>query len=360
MSEGPSRDHRSDDRRGDGAPRHHSSGGSNSGGGRPRREGGSADRPRGNSEGRGGYQGGRSTRDDRDKPRDNDDRAGARGDRRDDRRGAPQGNRDGRPSRDNDRRGQAPQRQHAQRGGTERDEKDLRPQRAGFREERLNKRIAEPDLPTGIDIKELDPMVLQDLRVLSRDNAEAVAKHMIMAATLLDDDPQLALRHARAAKDRGGRVAVARETCGIAAYHAGEWKEALAELRAARRMSGGPGLLAVMADAERGLGRPEKALELGASEDVELLDHESTVELAIVMAGARQDLQQFDSAVVVLQRQNPDVSTTGVSALRLSYAYANALVLAGRGEEAKEWFTHALAIDEHDLTDSKERLAELG
>ncbi|QGU07286.1 hypothetical protein COCCU_06755 [Corynebacterium occultum] len=203
-------------------------------------------------------------------------------------------------------------------------------------------------------------MVLQDLRVLSRDNADAVAKHMIMAAVLMDDDPQLALRHARAAKDRAGRVAVARETCGIAAYHAGEWKEALSELRAARRMSGGPGLLAVMADSERGLGRPEKALELGNSDEVDQLDHESKVELAIVMAGARQDLEQFDSAVVVLQRENPDVNTTGVTALRLSYAYANALVLAGRGEESKKWFEHAIAIDEFELTDSKERLAELG
>ncbi|MWK60334.1 hypothetical protein GO594_30610, partial [Pseudomonas otitidis] len=124
-----------------------------------------------------------------------------------------------------------------------------------------------PDLPDDIDVRDLDPMVLQDLKVLAKDNANAVAKHMIMAATWMADDPQLALNHARAAKDRAGRIAVVRETCGIAAYHAGEWKEALAELRAARRMSGGPGLIAVMADCERGLGRPEKAIELARDED---------------------------------------------------------------------------------------------
>lgn len=345
MSEGQSREHRSDDRRGDGAPRRRPSGDSNYGGGRPRREGGGQDRPRG------------QRRDDHEATR------GGR-DSRDDRRGASQGGRGGRPHRDNDRRdnrgNHGPERQHTQRGGVDRDERDLRPQRSGFREERLNKRIAEPDLPGDIDVKELDPMVLQDLRVLSRDNADAVARHMIMAATLMDDDPQLALRHARAAKDRAGRVAVARETCGIAAYHAGEWKEALSELRAARRMSGGPGLLAVMADAERGLGRPEKALELGNSENVDQLDQESKVELAIVMAGARQDLGQHDAAVVVLQRENPDLTSTGVTALRLSYAYASALVLAGRGEEARKWFERTIEIDEFELTDAKERLAELG
>lgn len=203
-------------------------------------------------------------------------------------------------------------------------------------------------------------MVLQDLRVLSKDNADAVAKHMILAATLMEDDPQLALRHARAAKDRAGRVAVARETCGIAAYRAGEWKEALSELRAARRMSGGPGLLAVMADAERGLRRPEKAIELGLSPEAKELDPESQIELAIVVAGARQDLEQFDSAVVVLQRQNPDLKAEGFPALRLSYAYANALVLAGRRDEAGEWFTHAVSLDVDEITDAKQRLAELG
>ncbi len=253
------------------------------------------------------------------------------------------------------------QRRHAQRGGNDRPSHVRSgPQRSGFREERLNKRLSEPDLPGDIDIADLDPMVLQDLRVLSKDNADAVAKHMIMAATLMAEDPQLALRHARAAKERAGRVAVARETNGIAAYRAGEWKEALSELRAARRMSGGPGLLAVMADCERGLGRPEKAIELSKSDEAKELDPESQVELAIVVAGARLDLSQPESAIVTLQRQNPDLNSTGPTAARLSYAYADALAAAGRTEEAREWFRHADKIDEDGLTDAAERLTELG
>lgn len=219
--------------------------------------------------------------------------------------------------------------------------------------------MTEPDLPDDIDIHDLDPLVLQDLKVLSKDNADAVAKHMLMAATLMEDDPQLALRHARAAKDRAGRVAVARETNGIAAYRAGEWREALSELRAARRMSGGPGFMAVMADCERGLGRPEKAVEMGRSEEARQLDREGAVELGIVIAGARLDMKQPESAVVTLQRLNPDLGSTGRINARLSYAYADALAAAGRVDEAKEWFAHADKIDEDDVLDAAERLSEL-
>ncbi|AKP08622.1 Tetratricopeptide TPR2 [Corynebacterium pseudotuberculosis] len=251
------------------------------------------------------------------------------------------------------------ERRHSQRGGVDRNKQQRGPIRPGYREERINNRVNEPDLPDDIDVRDLDPMVLQDLKVLAKDNANAVAKHMIMAATWMADDPQLALNHARAAKDRAGRIAVVRETCGIAAYHAGEWKEALAELRAARRMSGGPGLIAVMADCERGLGRPEKAIELARDEDPASLDVETRIELAIVVAGARLDLGQPDAAVVILQRENPDAAGTGLGAVRLSYAYANALLAAGRESDAKEWFAIAEKQDVDGYTDASERLQEL-
>ena len=244
--------------------------------------------------------------------------------------------------------------------GSQRSSKPNRgPNKPGLREDRLNKRSVDPDLPDDIDPNDLDPTVLQDLKVLSKDNADAAAKHMIMSATLMEEDPQLALRHARAAKDRAGRVSVAREVNGIAAYHAGEWKEALSELRASRRMHGGPGLLAVMADCERGLGRPEKAIELSRSPEARQLPADEAIELAIVAAGARLDQNQADSAVITLQRANPDKTDRGMAAVRLSYAYANALLEAGRLDEALEWFQHAAAIDEEEWTDAEIRLEEL-
>lgn len=251
-------------------------------------------------------------------------------------------------------------RRHAQRAGVGRRSEDFRtgPRRSNFREERTRNRQNEPQLPADLTSHDLDPSVLQDLRSLAKDNAETVGRHLIMAATLMQEDPNLALQHARAAKNRAGRVSVVRETCGIAAYHAGEWKEALSELRAARRISGGPGLLAVMADCERGMGHPEKAVELARSEESSLLDHESQVELAIVVAGARQDMGQYDAAVAAVQPYL-NKKSTGLSASRLFYAHADALVAAGRIVEAREWFERAAAVDEDGFLDAEERLAEL-
>ena len=274
--------------------------------------------------------------------------------------GRTQGSRN-RRDRDGQRGDGHRQRRHSQRAGSGRNEGQRRsgPSRPNFREERTAKRMKEPSLPQDITSRDLDPSILQDLRSLSKDNAEQVGRHMVMAATLMQDDPQLALQHARAAKERAGRVAVVRETCVIAAYHAGEWKEALAELRAARRMSGGPGLMAVMADCERGLGHPEKAIEIARSEELSRLDAASMVELAIVVAGARQDMGQFDAAVAELERQDLNPSRHGVSASRLFYAYADALAAAGRTAEARQWFEHAADADEDELLDAADRLHEL-
>lgn len=233
------------------------------------------------------------------------------------------------------------------------------PHRQGFREDRMAQKLAEPDVSPDLDTTVLDPSILQDLRVLAQGNATRVAQHLVMAVDLLEDDPKLALEHARAAKNRAGRVGVVRETNGIVAYHAGEWREALAELRAARRISGGPGLLSVMADAERGLGRPEKALEIGRGPEVHQLDREGRIELGIVLAGARRDLGQFDSAVATLERLAPNKNATDVTAMRLAYAYADALAQVGRVDEALEWFKHVSTIDTERLTDARERVEEL-
>lgn len=289
--------------------------------------------------------------------RDGGGRGEGRGRDGDRRRGEGRGRGEGRDGRRGERRGRDGDRRRG-RGGVRHDRSN--PRREGFREDRMAQKELEPDLPQGLEISDLDPSVLQDLKVLSKDNAERVAKHMLMATDLLYDDPQLALQHARAAKNRAGRVGVVRETNGVVAYHAGEWKEALSELRAARRISGGPGLLAVMADAERGLGRPEKALELGRSPEARELDEEGQIELAIVLAGARHDLGQHDSAVAQLQRLNPSLDSQGFEQARLSYAYADALLATGEKAEAKRWFEHVAKIDVDGMTDASERVAELG
>lgn len=232
--------------------------------------------------------------------------------------------------------------------------------RPRFRDERSAVLSREPQIPVDVDWKDLDPTVRQDLRSLSKDNAERVGAHMVAVVHFLSqDDPQRALDHARAAKERGGRVAVVRETLGIAAYHAGEWKEALSELRAARRMSGGPGLVAVMADCERGLGRPEKAIEIAHDDELAGLSPAERADLAIVASGARRDLGDYDAAVLELERFGLEITDSPLVAARVHYAYADALVDAGRGDEARAWFQRCSAEDEDDLLDAQERIGEL-
>ncbi|MHA6623659.1 hypothetical protein [Pseudonocardia sp. DLS-67] len=175
----------------------------------------------------------------------------------------------------------------------------------------------------------------------------------------MDDDPELALEHARYARARASRIAVVREAAGIAAYHAGEWSEALGELRAARRMGGGPGHLAVMADIERALGRPERALELSRGPEVRELGQAEGIELAIVAAGARRDLGELDAAVVSLQIPELDPARREPWSARLFYAYADNLFAAGRESDALQWFVHAADADDGGETDADRRIAEL-
>ncbi|MGH3611826.1 MAG: hypothetical protein ACRDRK_04265 [Pseudonocardia sp.] len=219
--------------------------------------------------------------------------------------------------------------------------------------------MPEPRLSDDILAATLDADARRDLRGLQKDTADSVARHLVAAGTLVDEDPELALQHARYARRRASRIAVVREAVGIAAYHAGEWNEALGELRAARRMGGGPGHLAVMADIERALGRPERALELAGGPEAKELGRAVTIELAIVAAGARRDLGEFDSAVVGLQIPELDATRREPWSSRLFYAYADNLLTAGRESEALQWFVHAADVDEDCETDAARRIAEL-
>ncbi len=180
-----------------------------------------------------------------------------------------------------------------------------------------------------------------------------------MAGRLLDDDPELAYQHALAARRRAARIGVVREAAGIAAYRAGRYTEALAELRAARRMSGSAEYLPMMADSERGLGRPQRALDLAADPVVAGLDAAGRAEMLIVAAGARRDLGQLESAAVTLQVPDLRSQSRQPWVARLRYAYADALAALGRSEEARQWFVRAVESDEEGETDALERIDEL-
>ncbi|GGV31760.1 hypothetical protein GCM10010182_64220 [Actinomadura cremea] len=215
-------------------------------------------------------------------------------------------------------------------------------------------------LPDDVTGEELDVEARRGLRSLPKDLAGRVARHLVMAGRLAEDEPELSYRHARAARRLASRVGIVREAAGIAAYHAGEWSDALAELRAARRLGAGDdSYLPVMVDCERGLGRPERALDLVKSPEAERLDPMGRVELRIVESGVRRDLGQYDAAVVALQVPELRDRRLRPWSARLFYAYADALVEAGRSEEAIEWFARSAAADRDGETDAAERYAEL-
>jgi hypothetical protein len=214
-------------------------------------------------------------------------------------------------------------------------------------------------LPEEAEFTKLDMEARRELLSLPKPAAELVGRHLVAAGMLLDEDPEQALAHARYARERASRIVVVREAAGLAAYHAGEWAEALSDLRAVRRMSGSHTHIAVMADCERALGRPERALDL-AKEAPADLPTEVAVELRIVVAGARRDLGQLDAAVVALQGPDLDVKEHAPWSARLFYAYADNLAAAGRLDEAIRWFLTAAQADDDEETDAAERAVELG
>ncbi|WP_231975885.1 hypothetical protein, partial [Mycobacterium sp. E2462] len=209
------------------------------------------------------------------------------------------------------------------------------PQQADARNDvRADARHEGPTIPADVEAKQLAPEIRGELSTLDRATADAVARHLVAAGKLLDEDPEAALQHARAARARSSRIAAIREAVGIAAYHCGDWAQALAELRAARRMGSKSALLALIADCERGLGRPERAIELARGPEAAQLSGDDADELRIVAAGARADLGQLEQALTVLSTPALDPSRTGTTAARLFYSYADTLLALGRDDEA--------------------------
>ncbi|UQA98049.1 hypothetical protein K9S39_34000 [Streptomyces halobius] len=214
-------------------------------------------------------------------------------------------------------------------------------------------------IPEDVTGEEIDKDVRQELLSLPKTLAEDVARNLVMVAKLLDEDPERAYGYSRVALRLASRVAAVREAAGFAAYAVGKYSEALAEFRAARRMTGGVELWPVMADCERGMGRPEKALAMAGEPEVQKLDRAGQVEMRLVAAGARRDMGQPDAAVVTLQ--GPELASNAVHpwTARLRYAYADVLLEVGREGEARDWFAKALEADQGGATDASDRLAEL-
>jgi len=187
-----------------------------------------------------------------------------------------------------------------------------------------------------------------------------VGDHLAAAGWLVDEDPEGAYEHAKVARRLAQRVALVREAVGLTAYACGRWSEAIAELRAARRLGGSPDHLALIADAERALGRPQRAVELANDPAAAQLSAAARLELLIVAAGARRDLGQPEAAVRLLEVAALHDDRPLLELARLRYAYADALLECGDVPGAVEWFTRTIALDDGQFTDARERVAHLG
>ncbi|NLP85857.1 hypothetical protein HF576_18660 [Microbacterium sp. CFH 90308] len=167
-----------------------------------------------------------------------------------------------------------------------------------------------------------------------------------MAAQLIDEDPELAHQHALSASRRAGRIAVVRETLAITAYATGDYGLALRELRTYRRISGKDDQIALLVDSERGVGRPDRALETGRAVDRASLPTPVRVELAIAMSGARLDLGEPDRALRELDIPELDPDRAFEWSPALFSARAAVLEELGRAEEAERWRSRALVAAE--------------
>jgi hypothetical protein len=219
-------------------------------------------------------------------------------------------------------------------------------------------RVDDPIIPEEIEAKQLDKIARGELRTLSKDNADWVARHLLMAGRLIEDDAPLAHRHALAAARRAGRIGVVRETLAITSYATGDFALALRELRTYRRLTGRNDQLPLMVDSERGVGRPDKALELGRSVPREELDIPVQVELAIAMSGARLDLEQPEAALTELQIPQLDPERAFVWSPALFDAYATVLEELGHEEEAEQWWQRSdratIALEQAEIPEGQD------
>lgn len=211
-------------------------------------------------------------------------------------------------------------------------------------------------------MRELHRSARAELRGLPKDLAEIVASHLVVAGQLIEADPDLAYRHAEAARRRAARLPLVREAAAETAYASGRWDVALSEYRALRRMTGTDDYLPVMADCERALGRPSNALKLAREADRLELDPALRIEMTIVESGARRDLGQVAEARRLLQeavQSQPVRPGLQEAVARLRYAFADALLQDGERAEARRWFAAAAKLDPEQETDAALRVDEI-
>lgn len=213
----------------------------------------------------------------------------------------------------------------------------------------------DPDNP----IPSLLPEIAREIdQVAHFGSAPRVKKQIIEAGEAFDaGEYERALEPLLEAKKKAPRSVFVREVLGLAYHHLGRWREAARELAAYRRLSDRRNRDPELADCERALGRPEKAVEILGDITAQDVDEEVLTEGLIVAAGALQDLGRDEDAVATLERGplRPSANVD-VHHLRLWYALADALERVGRRSEARGWWDAIYAEDPEFFDIAKRRL----
>jgi tetratricopeptide (TPR) repeat protein len=208
---------------------------------------------------------------------------------------------------------------------------------------------------------------LDELRETARpgafsDAARALAEAVMALSEAEEGDPEAAARAARAAKRAAPRAASVREALGIALYQMGDFRAARTELAAAQRISGREDLAAMLADIERALGRPERAIDLFERVDRSKLEPDTAAELLLVAASAYGDLGQPAAGVALIRRHARWPVELADHHLRLAYAEGALAEQAGDLPSARAACDRVLQVDPdfHDAADRLERLEGSG
>ena len=197
-----------------------------------------------------------------------------------------------------------------------------------------DRRPGEPKMPKGLERSMLSKDERERLRGLSKEHAENIGLHILAAYAQEENDPENALAHAKWAAKQASRIDIARETLAFIAYRQGDYKLAMREFRTAYRMNGFLDYLPFIADCERGVGNPKKAIELAMSDDAKYLRGEAKAEMFLVYAGALGDLEMWDKAVQIVHTLGRSKGLAGAYRMRAVQAEQYFLEEAGRTDEA--------------------------
>lgn len=183
------------------------------------------------------------------------------------------------------------------------------------------------------------------IRSTPKDRREPALRHLGKAMELFADERYpAAAADLRKAKELSPRSATVRELLGLSTYRAGNWEEALRELRTFRRLSGDLIHYPVEMDSLRGLGRTEDVIK--AWERLGEFDISATVnhEARVVYASFLLDQGRARDAWPVIRPGRMGASPTQ-GELRRWFVAARVAIAAGDHDAARRLVA---ALDAHE------------